>query len=190
MRGLSRLVALVLGLAVAAAAVLAGIETVLLVAGQPSLVVPRSTWAHHLAVLTWNDTLLDIAAAGVAVVGFFLILMALLPRRPVRILVGLPAPGTTWVSRSGLCRRVAHDVADVPEVDTAVARIHGRRVAVSARLAPGVSASEGRELVRDAATPLLGLLAPEVPLRLGVKVRATSDPVSTDTAPVPTGAAG
>jgi hypothetical protein len=188
-RGVARLVALLLGLALAAAAVVAAIESVLLVAGQPSLVVPRTAWAHDLSRLGWDDTLLDVVAAGLVAVGVVILLVGLVPRRPSRILVGLPAPGTTWVSRKGLCRRVAHDVGDLPEVDDAAVRIRGHRVLVRARLAPGVTAGDGRALAERAAAPLLGRLAPEVPLRVSVRVRTTAEPVATTTAPVGAGQA-
>jgi hypothetical protein len=176
-RRLDRLVALVLGLAMAGAAVLTGIETMLLVLGEPSLVVPRSTWAHEFPTLQWNDGNLELAAGIVAGVGALLLLAQLVPRRKVRLLLRTGAIAGTWLSRKGLNRKIAFDAGLPTQIDETSARVGRRRVTVRAVLVPGVEAAEGRALLEAAVAASLARWPLAEPLRIKVKVSTTELPV-------------
>ena len=173
MRRLDRAVALIVGLALAAAAVVTGIEAVLLVAGEPALLLPRTTWAHDLAGLGWDDTTLQGVAVGVAAAGAVLLAAQVLPRRPVRLLASNGTRAGTWLSRKGFGRKIVHDVTRLPAVDAAGARISGRRVRVRATLAPGVEEASGAQGVHEAADAVLAQWPLANPLRLKVTVKAT-----------------
>ncbi|MCU4186010.1 DUF6286 domain-containing protein [Acidiferrimicrobium sp. IK] len=170
--------ALLLGLGVAGAAVIAGIETMLLVLGEPSLVVPRSDWARTLSSLRWNDTALAVVAGGVAAGGALLLLVQVIPRKPVRLLLRSGAHAGTWLSRKGLGRKVAYDVAALAQVSRSSARVGRRRVRVQARLEPGIEAAAGKAAVLGAATSALEQWPLVVPLRVTARVRTTRLPTT------------
>lgn len=173
MRRLDRAVALVVGLVLAAAAVVTGIEAVLLAAGEPALWLPRTTWGRDLAGLGWDNATLQGVAVGVAAAGVVLLVAQVLPRRPLRLLVSSGTRAGTWVSRKGFGRKIVYDVTRLPAVDAAAARISGRRVRVRATLAPGVGEALGAQGVREATDAVLAQWPLAAPLRVKVTVKAT-----------------
>lgn len=179
MRRLDRLVALILALALAAAGVLAGIETMLLVLGQPALVIPRRTWAHQLDSLRWDDATLGAVAAAVAAVGVVLLLLQIVPRRPSRVLLAAGAPAGTWVSRRSLAARGEWEILRVHQVDAARVRLGRRRLRAKVRLAPGTPVQEGRRLVDQALHATLEQWTPRDRLRVTVRARSSAETGST-----------
>jgi Family of unknown function (DUF6286) len=175
-RRLDRLVALILGVALAAAGVLAGIETMLLVLGQPALVIPRRTWAHQLSTLRWDDPTLGGVAAAVAAVGVVLLLLQVAPRRPVRVLLSSGAPAGTWVSRRSLASRGEWEILRIPQVDAARVRLGRRRLRAKVRLAPGTPVQDGRQLVDQAVKTTLDQWPPQDHVRVTIRARSSAEP--------------
>lgn len=157
MRSLNRLLALVLGLAVAAAAAVTGVEVGLLVSGRPSWVVPRSRWDDLVSDLGWDDRGLVIAAVVVLVAGLLLLVAQLVPRRPSRLQVRSDRPDReVWISRRGLEGQLRRAAEREPPVQEARVRLSRRRVKVTAavprhsppskELGPGVRSVVGERL--------------------------------------------
>jgi hypothetical protein len=137
MRRIDRGLALVLGLALAGAGALAGIETMLLVLGRAPLVIPRHQWATDLRTTRWDSDAAVVASIGVLVLGAILFLVQLAPRRPVRLPGRQGTATTTWVSRRGLARRLAWDVQQFETVSSGQVRVGRSRVAVRLRAGAG-----------------------------------------------------
>lgn len=117
MRPLNRVLALVFGLAIAAAAVIAAVEVALLQAGREAWFVPRRSWHEDLRRLQWDDTGLIITSGVLLVVGVVVLLLQLVPRLPRRLPIHAEQP-TREVSVSrraleGHLTRVAQRERDV-----------------------------------------------------------------------------
>jgi Family of unknown function (DUF6286) len=171
MRILNRLLSVILGLVIAGAAAVAGIEAVLLVAGQPSLVVPRARWAHYLAGASWTSTWIQIPAITLLAVGAVIGLLQLIPRRPVRLAARSTARREVWVSRRGLGRRLAADVARLDSVREARTKVTRRAVKSRVTSAPGTSVPEVRLQVDRAVETTVAQLGVTTRLRPKTKVR-------------------
>ncbi|MET3861722.1 hypothetical protein ABIE38_002658 [Dietzia sp. 2505] len=79
-----------------------------------------------------ESTTMRIAAAVVAAVGLALLLPALVPGRPSRVLVlGDDVPGETAISRRDLARRLQRRTENVDGVHSASVAVRGRRVDVA-----------------------------------------------------------
>ena len=84
MRALLRVLAPLLGIALAAAGVLVVIEVVaawVLPGTEGGLLVPWPDWAATLASLSWNESPVPGIAIGVGVVGLLLMIVGLAARR-------------------------------------------------------------------------------------------------------------
>ena len=171
MRVLNRFLSLVLGLVIAAAAAVAGIEAVLLVAGQPSLVVPRARWAHYLGGASWTSTWVEVPAIILLAVGAVLALLQLIPRRPVRLAARSTARREIWVSRRGLGRRLAADVAGIDSVMQARTKVTRHAVKSRVTVAQGTSVPEVRSQVNQAVKTTVEQLGVTTRLRPKTKVR-------------------
>lgn len=176
MRSLDRLIALVLGLALAAAGVLAGIEAVLLALGNAPLVVPRAMWDRSLRALTWDNTTLTVVAAALVAAGVLLLLIQLIPRRPVRLMLGPSAPGVTWIARQSLADRISYDVQQLDDVTRSSVRLHRRTAQVAAGIAAGVPREDARRMVTAAATTVTEQVPLAKPLKIKVKVSVPPPP--------------
>lgn len=184
MRRLDRLLALLLGLGVAGAAVIAGIETILLILGDQSMVVPRKTWATALSTLRWDDTTLLIVAGALTAGGLLLLLVQLVPRRRVRLLLRKGAPAGTWLSRRSLNRKIAYEVSGLAQVSRATVKIGRRRMRVRARLEPGIEAAAGRFAVVARVEAALARWPLVEPLRTKVRVTTTALPTTPEARPM------
>jgi hypothetical protein len=134
MRVLLRLLAPLLGLAMAAAGLLLVIEVVAAWVRPgvgTGLVVPWPEWRTTLENLTWAESPVPGVAIAVAVAGLLLLLVGLLARRSD---VVLDAPGpemTVTTSPKVLARLVGRRVRTTEDVAGATVTATARRVAVS-----------------------------------------------------------
>ena len=136
MRVLLRVLAPLLGLAVAAVGVLLVLEVVaawVRPTASDGLVVPWPDWYSALGSVTWADPPVPGVAIGVAVVGLLLVLVGLLARR-TDIAVDGPAPEiTVTTSPRVLARLVGRRVRSADAVAGASVTASRRRVAVAAQ---------------------------------------------------------
>jgi hypothetical protein len=136
MRVLLRLLAPLLGLAVAAAGLLLGIEVVAAWVHPPAatgLIVPWPQWRRTLETTTWSDFPVPQIAIAVAAVGLALLLVGLLARRS-DIMLAPPAPEiTVSTSPRVLARLVGRRVRAGEDVKSAGVTATKRRVAVTAQ---------------------------------------------------------
>ena len=136
MRALLRVLASLLGTALAAAGVLVVIEVVaawVLPGSEAGLLVPWQAWGAVLAGLSWNESPVPGIAIGVGVAGLLLVIVGLAARR---VDMHLEAPGpamTVTTSPRVLARLVGTRVRAADDVLSASVTASTRRVAVSAR---------------------------------------------------------
>jgi Family of unknown function (DUF6286) len=177
-RVLLRVLAPLLGLAVAVVGVLVVLE-VLAAWVRPEatvgLVVPWQDWYAALVRTSWPDAPVPGIAIGTAVVGLLLVLVGLLARRP-DIAVDGPAPEiAVTTSPRVLARLVGRRVRSAEDVAAASVTATRRKVSVAAQ-AWGDTAPEMRDTVR---TRVEGLLD-ELPLhrrpRVTVSVQSRKGP--------------
>jgi hypothetical protein len=134
-RVLLRVLAPLLGLAVALVGVLVLLEVVA-ASVRPDdgdgLVVPWPDWYATLGRITWSDSPVPGIAIGTAVLGLLLVLVGLLARRP-DIAVDGPAPEiTVATSPRVLARLVGRRVRAADDVAAASVTASRRRVSVAA----------------------------------------------------------
>jgi len=170
MRVLLRILAPLLGLALAAAGVLLVIEVVAAWVRTPAtagVIVPWPDWQATLTTLTWNQLPVAPIAIGVAVAGFLLLLIGLLARRAD---IPLDSPGdevAVTTSPRVLARIVGTRVRATDDVAAASVTASARRIAVAAEAwdEPG----DLRATVAERVDTLLD----ELPLRRRPRVAVT-----------------
>jgi hypothetical protein len=168
-------IALVLGLALAAVVVLAAIEIMELILGNPPLVIPRHSWYSDLRTSHWGDVGMELTSWIVALVGLLLLLLQLVPRPPARLaLQSLPGQ-RVWVTRKGLGRRLARDVGDVEGITGGTMRVGRNRVTSKVVVAAGVDPAADVERVRAVIEHTLTTIGVIRRLRVRVVVRS-ADP--------------
>ncbi|MDQ6839717.1 MAG: DUF6286 domain-containing protein [Actinomycetota bacterium] len=175
MRRLNRAVALIVGLALAVASVLAGIEIMELTLGNPPLLVPRHSWDSGLRTLQWGSFGLELTCVILVVVGVVLIALQLIRRRPVRLPLRSRPGQWAWVSRGGLARRLAFDVAELDEITSSKVRVGRSRVRTKVVLAAGTDRAAGVERVGKVAQETLRSIGMVHELKLRV-VATSADP--------------
>lgn len=162
MRVLLRVLAPLMGLAVAAAGVLVVIEIVAAWVVTPAsggVVVPWTDWQATLSALTWRDQPVLVVAVVTAVVGLLLMIVGFLARRGD---IGLDSPGddlTVTTSTRVLARLVGTRVRAAEDVAAAAVTASGRRVVVD------VEAWDDPTGLRESVTDRVGALLDELPLR-------------------------
>ena len=163
MRVLLRVLAPLLGLAVAAAGVLLVLEVVaawIRPGVARGLVVPWPDWYTTLAATSWAQAPVPGAAIGAAVLGLLLVLVGLLARR-TDIAVDGPAPEiTVTTSPRVLARVVGRRVRSTDAVAGASVTASARKVTVAAQ-AWNDAAPELHDSVRSRVEELLD----DLPLR-------------------------
>jgi hypothetical protein len=135
MRALLRVLAPLLGIAVAAAGVLVVIEVVaawVLPGTARGLLVPWPDWVATLAGLSWNQSPVPGIAIGVGVAGLLLIIVGLAARRAEVRLEAPPVDMTVTTSPRVLARLVGTRVRASDDVLSASVTASARRVAVTA----------------------------------------------------------
>ena len=136
MRVLLRVLAPLLGLAVAVAGVLVVLEVAaawLRPAATAGLVVPWPDWYAALGRVSWDDPPIAGVAIGVAVLGLLIVVVGLLARR-ADIPVDGPAPEVVvTTSPRVLARLVGRRVRSADDVADASVTASRRRIAVAAQ---------------------------------------------------------
>lgn len=178
MRVLLRVLAPLLGLALAAAGVLLVIEVVAAWVGPTAatgLVVPWPAWRTPLEDLTWAENPVPGIAIGVAVLGLLLVLVGLLARRS-DIVVEAPTPElTVTTSPRVLARLVGRRVRATDDVAGASVTASRRRLRVTAQGWGGAGPA-----LRTAVGAAVNELLDELPLhrrpRVAVSVQERKGP--------------
>ena len=163
MRVLLRVLAPLLGIALAAAGVLVVIEVVaawVRPGMEGGLVVPWPDWMVTLASVSWNQSPVPGIAIGVAVVGLLLIIVGLAARRSEVRLEAPKADMTVTTPPRVLARLVGTRVRESDDVLSASVTASARRVAVTA-LAWHDAPPDLREVIVGRVRELLD----ELPLR-------------------------
>ena len=163
MRVLLRILAPLLGLALAAAGVLFVIEVVaawVRPEATAGLVVPWPDWRATLENLTWTDTPVPGIAIAVAVVGLLLVLLGIAARRS-DVHLDAPAPEiAVTTSPRVLARLVGTRVRATDDVAGATVTASARKVRVSAQ-----SWNDSTPELRATVTSRVDDLLAELPLR-------------------------
>ncbi len=178
MRVLLRVLAPLLGLALAAAGALLVIEVVAAwvrpAATTTGLVVPWPDWRSTLDELTWAQTPVPVIAIGVALVGLLLVLLGLAARRS-DIVVDAPVPEVTvTTSPRVIARIVGRRVRATADVASASVTASRRRVAVAAQ--SWGSATGLRDTVRTEVSSVLDELPLHRRPRVTVSVQERKGP--------------
>jgi hypothetical protein len=169
MRVLLRILAPLLGLALAAAGALLVIEVVAAWVRPDAtggLLVPWPTWRGVLEDLTWRETPVPLVAIGVGVLGLLLLLLALMARRHDVVLDAPTEAVTVTTSPRVLARLVGRRVRAADDVAAASVSASARKVKVTAQ----GWGEAGPELRRAVAGQVDGLLK-ELPLARRPRVR-------------------
>lgn len=182
MRAVLRVLAPLIGLALAAAGVLLVIEVVaawlrpLSDPGAPrGVVVPWPQWRAALEELTWRSDPVPAVAVGVAVVGLALVLVGLLARRSDVLMDG-PEPGmTVTTSPRVLAQLVGRRVRATDDVAAASVTVSRRRIAVTAQ-AWGEADLQLPELIGERVDALLDRLPLHRRPRVSVSVSERKGP--------------
>ncbi|MBW3602142.1 MAG: hypothetical protein KY434_05515 [Actinobacteria bacterium] len=168
MRTACRLVALLLGLAIAAGAGLAAVELVAGWTGASEVLMARDLWDQTLGDLSWTTVWLVWACVAAIAAGLLLLVLVLFPRRPLALPLRSDSPGReSAIDRRGLQERLRAAAEADADVASAVARVR-RKAKVRAHMA--LAADEGR--VRDRLRSTLRSDVDQVGLqrKLGLKV--------------------
>jgi Family of unknown function (DUF6286) len=162
-RALLRVLAPLLGIALAAVGVLVVIEVVaawVLPGSETGLLVPWPAWGAALAAVSWNEAPVPGIAIGVAVAGLVLVVVGLAARR-VDVHLDGPTPDmTVTTSPRVLARLVGTRVRASDDVASASVTASSRRVAVSVRAWADASPE-----LRDTVATRVGALLDDLPLR-------------------------
>jgi hypothetical protein len=135
MRALLRVLAPLLGIALAAAGVLVVIEVVaawVMPGPEGGLLVPWRDWGGTLADLSWNESPVPGIAIGVGVAGLLLMIVGLAARRSEVRLEAPTAEMTVTMPPRVLARLVGTRVRASDDVLSASVTASARRVAVTA----------------------------------------------------------
>ena len=165
-----RVLSLLLAVALIALGALVVAEVVLAAFGRPPL-VPYADVVASLRDSRWSSVLARAVAAGLAVLGLLLLVLALRRGKPATLPLVDGVDGVrASVQRRGLQRRLSADAARVDGVRRAKVRVGRRRVKVKA--ASGLRDTTGlAEQVEQRLQASLDVLALQRPLPL--KVRTT-----------------
>lgn len=137
MRGIDRLLALLVGLTVATVGALAAVEAVLLGRGEAPWLIPRSDWDRSLRDLAWDAASMGRVAAVLVVVGAVMVLLQVMPRLPRHLEARSTEARQVWISRASVERWLGHAVLADPDVREARTRMRRRWVFVRAELLDG-----------------------------------------------------
>ncbi len=179
MRSFSRLIACLLGLALAAFGVIVAVEAWLLASDRGSWLVPRSRWDTNVRDLQWDDTSVTVTCALLTAAGIGLLLLQLLPRVPIRLRVrDTPDGREVWISRRGLEGQLARLADRDPEVLAPNVRVTKRKAKVKAAFPTHAQPAEVGARLRTMAAQRLDRADLERPLKVNVRLRPARKRVS------------
>jgi hypothetical protein len=147
----NRLLAVLLGLAVVAAAALLCVEVVRWFTGSDPWIVPWSEWASWAREASAEDRGVMLASAAAVLLGLLLLLFELKPRRPDALGTEPLLDGVkTVTTRRGVRSAATTGARSVGGVLSADAEVRRRTVKVTARTRARGEAAQLRERVRGA----------------------------------------
>ncbi|MCU1640779.1 MAG: hypothetical protein JWN03_1054 [Nocardia sp.] len=164
--------AVVVALAVLALCVLTAVSLIGRLLGR-SEVVSYDSIAHRLHDTRWSDGLVLGAGVAVVVVGAVLLVLALLPGRPVVVALDEVDGSSAGVSRRSLRAALRREAGAVHGVDSARVRLGSKKILVSARTGR-TGSSEVDGAVQEAVTRMLERIAPARPATVRTRLRSTS----------------
>ncbi len=168
---IDRLLAAILGLAFLAAGVLAAIEIVLGLLGQPAWIVPQDRWYGTLTTSDWTTTWLRTAASIACAAGVILIMLQFVRRRPAGLQVRSPQLSLrAWVGRRSVERSLERAARDIDGIASAKARVRSNRVIVYA-MARRRDTSGLLPRVQQAVQDRIEVIELQQPPRLSVRVQ-------------------
>ncbi|WP_030813473.1 DUF6286 domain-containing Asp23/Gls24 family envelope stress response protein, partial [Streptomyces sp. NRRL F-2799] len=165
-------------------------DLILVHTGHRPAALWRTGTLHWLYVHGPGEPPVTAAALGCALLGVWLIVLAVTPGRRGLLTAHSPAPATRVAVDRGTVAALLRDTAAGTEgVDTVAVRVRRRRATVRAALAFGDRAA-ARDQITDAARRVLAECGLRRPLRLRVAVRPLPvwAPPSAEAAPAPLGA--
>lgn len=171
---LLRLLAPLLGLAVAATGALLAVEAswTLVRPRSGPLLVPWPAWRDTLASYSWSDSAVLVAGGVLALIGLLLVLVAGRARRQVVRMTDPAAEVTVVTSPRSLARLVGQRVRDEDGVDAASVTATARRVRVRVR---AISRLTTEAALRPALTSLVTDLVTTLPLARTPRVQVVVD---------------
>lgn len=138
---LNRLLAVVLGAAVAGLGVLLIVEPIMSLVGQRPLVVAPDTITSRLDDLTWDASLVTTTALILLAIGVVLLLPQMVSRPPEELPLLGEADRTAAIDRRALAGRLVHLAREDRAVLSAKASVSAKRARLSVKAQPG--ADEG-----------------------------------------------
>ena len=173
MRLLLRLLAPLLGLAIALVGLAVAVETVVAWVAPTSspLVVPWPAWRTAIEGLTWQSTAVRVTAIVIAVVGLFVVLLGLVARRKDVYLADPVPEVTVTTSPRSLARAVGHEVRSHGDVVSASVAATNKKIVVKASTLDPADTVRGP--VRERVDELLGRLPLSRRPKVSVSVSTT-----------------
>ncbi len=178
MRLVNRVLALLLGLALAAGGVIVLVEAALRPLGRAPWLVPRTSWDQQLRSAGWDEPWLVAGLVIALCAGLLLLAAALWPRRPDVLALRESAPDrTAALDRRGLQRHLRQVATGDDEVVGATIRVRRRRVKVRADVPPDVDAGSVRTRLRERLTSAIDRLELQSSYRTSVDTRRVKERV-------------
>lgn len=174
MRIFNRLLAFFVAFAIAAAGIITIVEVIGERAFSSGPVVINwcgmLRWAQHN---TWQAMSVELACGATAVIGLFLMLLQLKPRRPSKIPLQAAENTTVSLSRGGMATTVRSAALDVEGISGAKVKVRHSRIAVKVRSAAVTNTeAQGYEgPVHEAVCEQLDPLKPRQRQRIKVRVQ-------------------
>lgn len=175
MRLLSRLLAVLLGLGLAALGVLLILEVIWAARGLPPLLLPYVPLARDMRAHQWDDLLVLAACALAALLGLLLVVSQLHRRRRLKVRLADTSPGMRAATTRRTVRQTARAAACAVEgVSEARARFRRRRVRVRVHTLLRKGEEPLAEQVRDRVAERLDRLGLARRPKVVVSVRRTT----------------
>jgi hypothetical protein len=171
MRLVNRILALVLGVALLAGAIVLIIEVVAHRVGAAPVVFDWTSTYRWARRTTWDSGSVRLIGSVLAILGLALLIAQLVPRRPSRLGVRSADDATdAAITRHGLARALSDAVNEVDGVHATRVAVRRRRVRINARTRPGHVTSSARDSAIGAAQRRLDALALRRPPRVTINM--------------------
>lgn len=166
----NRLLAAVLGVALAVLGVVLIAETVAAAFERAPLFVDRQRIAQEMDGLSWGDPVVLAVILALLFLGALLLLVQLLPRPPETLALRSEPDRSASIDRRALASRLGKVTEADPEVATARAAVTGAAARVRARAIPGADVASVRERLRKTVEETLDgyQLSPRPPTKVTV----------------------
>ena len=178
MRLVSRLLALLLGLALVAAGTIVLVECVLRAVGRPPWLIPAGQWQGALSNATWTTPWVLASLVGALVAGLLLLALALWPRTPKAIpLREEAADRSVELDRRGLQEHLRQVATGDDDVVAATVRARRSKAKVSAELVADADRRATSQRLQQRLQAALDELGPEKRYRPDVTTRQAAERV-------------